>query len=37
MICDVGYWEAAAYIFAAFVIGGVIAVGVMAVLMAGRE
>ena len=37
MICDVGFWEAAAYVAAAFIIGGFIGMAVMATLAGGRE
>lgn len=37
MICDVGYWEAAAYLLAAFILGGIMGLAVMATLAGGRE
>lgn len=37
MICEVGYWEAAAYILAAFGIWGIMWIVVMAAVTLGSE
>ncbi len=37
MICDVGYWEAAAYLFAAFMVGGIVGMTAIALLQWGGE